>query len=236
MWLKPGDMAKIGQLYLNGGRWGKKQIVPASWVEASTRGHIEATLFDRYGCQWWVDADNFYMAVGYRGQLIFVVPDKHLVVVFTGDLPPGTFFIPRQLLIKYIIPAAALSAPLPVNPEQTARLDNLVKSAASADGFVWLTRQDGIFRRAKFPKFMFTYPPGSKKESTVAPGQIMRMKTPDNVSFEASVIDIPGNLGPEDFGPKFYAAALQRWGSDVEVMANKKITLKCGTRAYRTVI
>lgn len=243
MWLKPEDMAKIGLLYLNGGRWGKKQIVPASWVEASTRGHIEATLFDRYGYQWWVDAENFYMAVGYRGQFIFVVPDKHLVVVFTGDLPPGTFFIPRELMIKYIIPAAASSAPLPVNPEETARLDNLVKSAAtaSADGSVWLTREDGmakdgIFRRAKFPKFMFTYPPGSKKESAVAPGQVMRMKTPDNVSFEASVIDIPGNLGLEDFGPKFYAAALQRWGSDVEVMANKEITLKCGTKAYRTVI
>ena len=106
-----------------------------------------------------------------------------------------------------------------MNPEETARLDNLVKSAAtaSADGSVWLTREDGmakdgIFRRAKFPKFMFTYPPGSKKESAVAPGQVMRMKTPDNVSFEASVIDIPGNLGLEDFGPKFYAAALQRWG------------------------
>ena len=49
MWLNPHDMAKFGWLYLKGGRWGDRQIVPASWVEASTRGHIDANMFERYG-------------------------------------------------------------------------------------------------------------------------------------------------------------------------------------------
>jgi CubicO group peptidase (beta-lactamase class C family) len=243
MWLKPRDMAKIGWLYLNKGRWGQKQIVPAAWVEASTRGHIAANPGDQYGYHWWVKNDGNYAAVGYRGQFIFVEREKNMVVVFTGDLPGGTFFIPMEFGQKYIIPAAASSESLPPNTQEKARLDNLVKSAATSptDGFVWLSRKDGlakdgIFRRAQFPKFTFEYPAGSKKQPTVNPFQVMRMKTPDYVHFEASIIDIPDNLKLEDFGPKIYAEIMNRVGTDIKVLSNKEMTLKCGTRAYRTDI
>jgi CubicO group peptidase (beta-lactamase class C family) len=53
-------MVKIGWLYLNKGRWGQQQIVPAEWVEASTRGHIEANPGDQYGYHWWVNNDGNY--------------------------------------------------------------------------------------------------------------------------------------------------------------------------------
>ncbi len=82
MWLTAHDMAKIGWLYLNKGKWGNKQVIPSAWVEASTRGHIDATLFDHYGYQWWIDSVgwfdsvDYYVAVGYEGQRIFVVPEK----------------------------------------------------------------------------------------------------------------------------------------------------------------
>ena len=62
------------------------------------------------------------------------------------------------------------------------------------------------------------------------------MKTPDEVHFEASIIDIPDELRLEDFGPKIYAESLHRVGTDIKVLSNKEITLKCGTRAYRTDI
>lgn len=243
MWLKPHDMAKIGWLYLNKGRWGREQIVPAAWVEASTRGHIEAHPGDRYGYHWWVRNDGNYAAVGYKGQFIFVERDKNMVVVFTGDLPGGTFFIPMELGQKYIIPAASSSKSLPPDAIQAARLDDLVKSAAASptDGYVWMAMEDGVardgvFRRAKFPKFMFEYPKGSKKLTTVSPWQLMKMKTPDEVHFEASMIDIPEKLKLKDFGPTVYADFIKRTGSGVEVLANKKIALKCGTPAYRTDI
>ena len=77
---------------------------------------------------------------------------------------------------------------------------------------------------------MFEYPAGSKKLTTVSPWQLMRMKTPDEVHFEASMIDIPEKLKLEDFGPTVYADFIKRTGSEVEVLANKKIALKCGTR------
>lgn len=85
------DMAKFGQLYLNGGEWNGQQLVPREWVEAST-----TLQFDRssgsadYGYQWWVrtfgDAGYAaYFAQGHAGQYIFVVPELELIIAFTGD-------------------------------------------------------------------------------------------------------------------------------------------------------
>ena len=86
--LRPRDMAKIGQLYLNNGRWKGLQILPASWVEESIKPHF---VNDRYGYAWWLDRFPFhegsvksYVAEGNGGQFIFVIPDLDLVVVFTG--------------------------------------------------------------------------------------------------------------------------------------------------------
>jgi len=139
MWLKPHDMAKFGWLYLNKGRWGNRQIVPLAWVEVSTRRHIDATLIDHYGYQWWVDAAGYYMAVGIKGQRIFVVPKKNIVAVFTSDLKGlGEALILKNLLDFYIIPAAASPDTLPSNTEEQVRLDALVNSAAKAIGFTWL--------------------------------------------------------------------------------------------------
>jgi CubicO group peptidase (beta-lactamase class C family) len=243
MWLKPHDMAKIGWLYLNKGRWGEKQLVSSSWVEKSTRGHIEAKPATQYGYQWWVNDDGNYSAVGYGGQYIMVATEMNMVVVFTGGLPGGKIVLPFELTMKYIFPAVVSSESLPTNSREAERLDQLVKSVSTSfsDGFVWFSREegiakDGIFRRAKSPKFRFEYPVGSKKLSTTSKWQIMRMKTPYEANFEASVIAIPDKLKLEDFGPKFYMEYLQGIGSDVEVIANKEITLNCGSRAYRTDI
>ncbi|GAA2151521.1 CubicO group peptidase (beta-lactamase class C family) [Humibacillus xanthopallidus] len=88
-WLKlrPQDMAKLGQVYLDHGTWQGKQIVPQSWVQDATTGHVDvgAQGADRYGYQWWVTTAGghpAYAALGFGGQLVEVVPDKALVVVF----------------------------------------------------------------------------------------------------------------------------------------------------------
>jgi CubicO group peptidase (beta-lactamase class C family) len=110
--LSPRDMAKLGYLYLHGGKWERNQIVPASWVRSSTQPHIKADGDWQYGYQWWVDPSySFYAAIGRYGQSIFVVPGLDLVVVFTAHIDsndPET-----DLLKKYIIPACSS---LPRNP------------------------------------------------------------------------------------------------------------------------
>jgi hypothetical protein len=214
-------------------------IVPSAWVEISARGHIDATPYDNYGYQWWVDSAGYYMAAGYRGQRIFVVPDKNIVAVFTGSDERGQ--VSKNLLDSYIIPAVSSSEALPSNTEEQARLDALVNRIATAKAYTWTSEnegiaKDGVFKRAASPVFKFEYPLGSRKEAIRYRGEVMRMRTPGNILFSAYVVDIPDGMKIEDFGPKFYAQNLENYGSNIKVFSNKEIVLKCGTKANRTDI
>jgi CubicO group peptidase (beta-lactamase class C family) len=85
------DLAKFGYLYLNGGRWDGRQVIPAGYVAASTRPHSTPPPdfpAESYGYQWWVTSQaghSSFLAVGFGGQRIRVVPDLDLVVVITTD-------------------------------------------------------------------------------------------------------------------------------------------------------
>ncbi len=123
--MRPHDMARIGYLYLHEGRWDGRQVLPAAWVQASTRRQIAAgTLQDGYGYQWWVSDRGYYLALGYGGQFIFVLPEEDMVVVFTSELEEQDFYVPQVLLHEYILPAARSSGPLPENAAGLARLES----------------------------------------------------------------------------------------------------------------
>ena len=83
------DFAKFGRLYLNRGDWNGKQVVPAGWVEQSTRVDTTSDPADFYGYFWWVDIvepeRGRFLARGNHGQFIYVAPDKDLVIVRTGE-------------------------------------------------------------------------------------------------------------------------------------------------------
>jgi CubicO group peptidase (beta-lactamase class C family) len=91
-WLKltARDMAVLGRLYLDGGRWQGDQVVPTAWVDAATIEQVRAnSITHGYGYQWWVTTaggHEAYAAVGFGGQLIEVVPDLRLVAVFQADI------------------------------------------------------------------------------------------------------------------------------------------------------
>lgn len=96
--LSARDMARFGLLYLNNGRWKDRQIVSAKWVRDSTSAHSIARN-QGYGYMWWTtgisgEAETSngvrrnpnlpayrYAAQGHHGQLIYVVPEKRLVIV-----------------------------------------------------------------------------------------------------------------------------------------------------------
>jgi len=83
------DYAKLGQLYLNGGLWGDRQILPESWVAASIVADaphltVEANGFGLgYGYQWWLmdGKEGEYSAIGVYNQFIYVNPVQELVIV-----------------------------------------------------------------------------------------------------------------------------------------------------------
>lgn len=120
--LRPEDMAKIGHLYVSDGVWDNEQIVSSTWVNASTRKYIRGTLQEGYGYHWWVDDSGIYMALGYGGQYIIVVPEEDLVVVFVSDLAERDFYLPDQFFHDYILPSIKSSDPLPEDPRATTLL------------------------------------------------------------------------------------------------------------------
>lgn len=90
LYMTSRDMAKIGQLMLNHGKWNEKQIVSEKWVEESTTPKTKITGID-YGYLWWnipfkVKEKMIVAkaATGNGGQYIMVFPELDIVTVFTG--------------------------------------------------------------------------------------------------------------------------------------------------------
>ena len=122
------DMARFGQLYLQGGVWEGEQIVPADWVATSTTRQVASTgPASGYGYQWWVRPDRVYGAFGYRGQRIFVVPDLDMVVVFTADLAGSA---PSYILNNYVMPAAISTEPLQEHAEAWQALEARIEQVS----------------------------------------------------------------------------------------------------------
>lgn len=86
------DLARLGLLYLNRGRWNGEQIVPEWWVDFSrTAAPSTADFGNFYGGQWWLVPDartdlpqDAYTTAGARGQHAIVIPSHDLVIVRRG--------------------------------------------------------------------------------------------------------------------------------------------------------
>ena len=86
LYLEAKDLAKIGMLVLNKGKWDGNQIVSSQWVEKSTSRLSDSTQVSDfgYGYQWWrPDLNNIDIiaGLGYGGQLLIIIPEFDLVAV-----------------------------------------------------------------------------------------------------------------------------------------------------------
>jgi len=106
LYLKTEDLAKMGLLLLQKGKWNGKQLIPAKWAaemskkqvesinpgtrieQAAERGMTKETSdwMQGYGYQMWRCRPGCYRADGARGQYIIVVPDKNAVIAITSDV------------------------------------------------------------------------------------------------------------------------------------------------------
>lgn len=105
------EAARFGQLYLEGGRWHDRQVIPAAWIEESTavQNAGPGGTTGQYGYQWWIrsfgagDYETYY-ALGAWGQYILVVPELELVTVIASRYPDNTY-APRPYFVDYVLAA-----------------------------------------------------------------------------------------------------------------------------------
>lgn len=126
--VKTEDMAKLGLLYLNKGKFEGKQILPAAWVEEATSKHIDqepdasedkkangqyADWLQGYGYQFWRSRNGAFRGDGAFGQYILMMPEQDAVLIITSesqDLPDDL-----NQVWKNLLPAFKAKA-LPANP------------------------------------------------------------------------------------------------------------------------
>ncbi len=115
--LHPHDMAKIGLLMLQRGRWDEQQLLPQTWIDSSTtlRAHVNEN--EDYGLGWWLSRRMaLFEANGRGGQRITVVPAKNMVAVMTGGgFEPGD-------VGRYLLAAVRADTALPKDANAQARL------------------------------------------------------------------------------------------------------------------
>ena len=83
-------IARLGQLYLQRGRWGDRQLLDPAWVDQATRTQVENPREPNpdwrqgYGFQFWM-ARHGYRGDGALGQFCIVLPDADLVIATTAQ-------------------------------------------------------------------------------------------------------------------------------------------------------
>jgi CubicO group peptidase (beta-lactamase class C family) len=83
--LHPYDMAKLGLLIVNDGKWEGTQVISNEWTrKIKPLYYIHKT--ESYGYGWWLDSENpdEIQAMGRGGQRMFIFKEKNIVIVTTG--------------------------------------------------------------------------------------------------------------------------------------------------------
>jgi CubicO group peptidase (beta-lactamase class C family) len=130
LYLNAGDLAKIGQLYLDDGVWRGQRLLPAGWARDATARHVarvgDAPNAPGYGYQWWrydrrgVDV---WAGNGFGGQFLVVIPQYRLVGVVNswnvfGQQVPGVLGpMIGAMLDAAGVPASSAGAPAAARPE-----------------------------------------------------------------------------------------------------------------------
>ncbi len=123
--LRTEDLAKFGQLLLNGGIWNGKQLIPKEWIKEATAFQIKNSdepeekrkLSDwgqGYAYQMWRGKNNTVRLDGMGGQFVVLIPDKDAIVVFTANNTNTQKQL--DLVHKYLIPAIKSDKALTVAP------------------------------------------------------------------------------------------------------------------------
>ncbi len=149
LFLNTEDMAKLGQLYLNKGKWNGEQIIPESWVEASITkkvDSIEGTY--GYGYQLWMEErPGSFEYNGMLGQNVIIYPDVDMVIVTNaGNEELFQDNVMLNIIRKYFPVDWMPEETLPENPIAYTELQKLTQKLAEKDRY---RKEESEKRRTK---------------------------------------------------------------------------------------
>lgn len=125
------DIARLGQLYLQRGRWRRTQLLSDEWVAQATSKHIDngadpkSDWAQGYGFQFWRCRHHVFRGDGAFGQYCVVMPQQDAVLAMTGGM--GDMQKPLDLVWDLLLPAMQ-PAELPEDPVALGALDEKLAS------------------------------------------------------------------------------------------------------------
>ena len=131
------DIAKLGQLYLQKGKWNGDQLLSEAWIKQATSKQTESNEGDSdwsqgYGYQFWrcKPAPGFYRGDGAFGQYCIVIPHKNTVIAINGE--SSDMQKSMDLVWEHILPALTDDAKLPKNDKAHKALQTSIASLSLA--------------------------------------------------------------------------------------------------------
>jgi CubicO group peptidase (beta-lactamase class C family) len=114
--LRPRDLAKIGFLLINEGKWQNQQIISQSWIEQSVIPAVTIWPGVKYGFNWWLrplpdmfdfspQDNDIIHGVGYAGQYLFIIPRLDMMVLCTSWNENELESAPLGILYNFVLPA-----------------------------------------------------------------------------------------------------------------------------------
>ena len=163
------DMAKLGQLYLNKGKWNGKQIIPESWVEASITkkvDSIEGTY--GYGYQLWMEErPGSFEYNGMLGQNVLIYPDVDMVIVTNaGNEELFQDNVMLNIIRKYFPVEWVPKETLPENPIAYTKLQELTERLAGKNKFGKEILSTGIAENKILKNSPFMFRKGGWKKNS----------------------------------------------------------------------
>ena len=142
LFLYPADMAKIGKLVLDKGKWQGKQIISEQWIDKSLKTFSRLPYDKGYGYGWWTnDKAGYYEAAGRGRQTISVIPSKNMIVTMLGgEFDAGT-------IGKYIFQSIQSDKALPENKTSLSALTNTIKEIVSAPSLKFSSINNNIIQK-----------------------------------------------------------------------------------------
>ena len=151
--LRTEDMAKLGVLFLNRGRWGDQQVIPAAWVGTATAVHYQGSSAwgpvqnVSYGLLWWLaeaGETDLFMALGWGGQFVICVPVLDLVVATNASWQIDAAAADAQERAILEVVVEELLPLIPVRYPPPRRAGRRVRPTANGGSVLWEPVADTI--------------------------------------------------------------------------------------------